>query len=130
ALADALEPWLPRRQTYEPHGDEEERTEDVGLRMQQYARGALRRQAQDLAAMPKDSGRNRALFDAGVTLGKFHHHGLLTLAEIERALLGACETNGLIAEDGLWQCKASLAGGLKCAANDHLPVLGVKQRRA
>jgi hypothetical protein len=128
-LEDALAAWLPRRRTYvPPPGGESSRVS--ATRMEQYARGALRREANDLAAKPKNSGRNHALFDAGARLGKFLHHSVLGRAEIESALLGACKANGLIEDDGLRQCKATLASGLSKAANDHLPVLGVYERRA
>jgi hypothetical protein len=128
-LEDALAPWLPRLRAYVPAASGEPSPVSA-TRMQRYARGVLRREAHDLAAMPRDSGRNGALFDAGAKLGKFLHHGVLGLAEIESVLLGACQTNGLIKDDGLRQCKASLASGLSKAANDRLPVLGAYQRRA
>ncbi len=126
ALEHALTPWLPQR-TYMPTAGGEPRPVSV-TRMQRYARGALHREAQILAAKPRDSGRNRALFDAGAKLGKFLHHGVLGLVEIESVLLDACQANGLIRDDGLRQCKASLASGLGKAANDPLPVLAVYQR--
>lgn len=59
----------------------------------------------------------------------FLHHGVLGLAEIEHALLDACQANGLVRDDGLSQCQASLSSGLRKAANDQLPLLGVSRRR-
>ena len=128
ALEHALAP-LPRRCAYIPTAADEPRPVSV-TRMQRYARGALHREAQILAAKPRDSGRNRALFDAGAKLGKFLHHGVLGFVEIESVLLDACKANGLINDDGLSQCKASLASGLSKAANDPLPLLSVYNRRA
>jgi hypothetical protein len=48
---------------------------------------------------------------------------VLSLDEVEAALLEACNGNGLIKEDGLQACKASLASGLRKAEGDDLPIL-------
>jgi Bifunctional DNA primase/polymerase, N-terminal len=130
ALEEALAARLPRRRIYTSAEGGTASNRASATRMDQYARGALRSEADSLAAMPQNSGRNRALFDAGAKLGKFfHHRSVLALAEIESALLSAFQTNGLLKDDGLRKCKASLASGLRKAANDHLPSLRAYERR-
>ena len=93
-------------------------------RQRAYARKVLENEAGELQAMRGPGARNNALFAAGCKLGKFVHHGFLPRSEVEAALLGACETNGLIADDGLRQCRQSLESGLSKAVNDLLPDLG------
>jgi hypothetical protein len=92
-------------------------------RMRLYAEAALEGERQALVRMPADSGRNWGLFLAGCKLGKYVHHGVLSLGELEDRLLEACTGNGLIKEDGLPACKATLASGLRKAEGDDLPVL-------
>src|SRR5262249_8601439 len=84
---------------------------------------ALEGERQALVRMSADSGRNWGLFLAGCRLGKYVHHGVLSLGELEDRLLGACTGNGLIKEDGLPACKATLVSGLRKAEGDDLPVL-------
>jgi hypothetical protein len=98
--------------------------------LQAYARAVLANEARALQAKAKDSGRNWALFLAGAKLGKYVHHGVIALGEVEGTLLGACAANGLIQEDGLKACRATLASGLRKAANDALPTLGAYRRSA
>jgi hypothetical protein len=63
------------------------------------------------------------VFRAACKLGKYVHHRVLAQAEVEAALLTACQANGVLGEDGENQCRASIASGFKRAANDGLPVL-------
>ena len=44
--------------------------------------------------------------------------------EIERALLTACAHNGLLRDDGVNQCEATLASGMRKSQHDALPMLG------
>src|SRR5262249_54768138 len=88
------------------------------------AEAALEGERQILARMPPESGRNRRLFDAGCKLGRYVHHGVLSIDELESAIVDeACKANGLIKEDGLQACKATVASGLRKAEGDDLPVL-------
>src|SRR5262245_26907286 len=75
-------------------------------RMRAYAEAALDGERQTLARMPPNSGRNPKLFNAGCKLGKFVHHFVLSLDEVESALVhDACNANCLIAEDGARACQ-------------------------
>ncbi len=122
ALETALTPWTVSRPEYVPR--QASRTEPASpTRMRAYAEVALKAEAKKLRAMAKDSGRNRALFDAGCKLGRYLHHGVLSKAELVGALLDACHANGLLAEDGLQACERSLRSGLRKAQGDNLPVI-------
>jgi hypothetical protein len=121
-LEAALGPWMAPRREYVPrHGTN---TEPICLsRMRAYAEAALAAEASALRGMPKDSGRNRRLFDAGCKLGRYVQHQVLTKAELEGALVEACCANGLLAEDGQRACERTLESGLRKAEGDDLPVL-------
>ncbi len=123
ALAEALRPWCPPPQPRRPaivHPNEIV----ADKRMRAYALGSLRNEAKRLAGMSRDSGRNMRLFSAGCVLGKYVHHKVLALAEVEVAMLDACKVCGLIRDDGEKQCRDSLMQGIRKASNDHLPALG------
>jgi hypothetical protein len=121
ALAVALRPWCPLPQPMRPSILQP--NELVGdKRMRSYALSALRNEAKRLAGMSEESGRNTRLFSAGCVLGKFVHHKVLVLGEVEDAMLRACRDNKLPGGDQ--QCLATLAQGIKRAVNDALPALG------
>jgi hypothetical protein len=125
-IKQALAPWLPPPREYN-------RTKSKGAtgalrpaspkRMRNYAEAALEGERESLARMPPNSGRNRKLFDAGCKLGKYVHHQVLSLDELEGSILDACRENGLVKEDGPHACEASLTSGLRKAEGDDLPVL-------
>jgi len=122
-LAVALRPWCPPPKPVRPAIVT---PSDIvaDKRMRAYALSTLRNEAKRLADMPRDSGRNKRLFDTGCVLGKYVHHKVLAFAEVEAALIDACRSNGLVAEDGETQCRQTLTSGLKKASGDALPALG------
>lgn len=128
ALEQALRPWVPERPVYVSP------TSDGVLvgerRMQGYARAVLANEANALRLKPKNSGRNWELFLAACKVGKYVHHRVLSLAEIESALLQACRDNGLWADDGPGACRDTLKSGLDKAQADPLPALGSTRRVA
>jgi hypothetical protein len=125
-----LAQWVPPPREYRPKTNGA-RPPTSPNRMRLYAEAALVGERQALASMPADSGRNPALFRAGCKLGKYVHHRVLSIAELESALLQeACQANGLIKEDGLQACKATLASGLHKAEGDDLPVLEDRNKPA
>jgi hypothetical protein len=128
ALGEALRPWLPERQIYVPPSTD--RAPTPPHRLHRYAQAVLDAEANALRRIPKDRGRNWQLFTAACKVGKYVHHRVLALGEIESALLGACQANGLIGDDGLQACRATLASGLRKAANDALPLLEERGRAA
>jgi hypothetical protein len=123
-LEAALAPWmgpLIYRNRTKPIGDAAQVSPE---RMRAYAEVALQGERQTLARMLPNSGRNPKLFNAGCKLGKFVHHLVLSLDEVDSALVhDACNANGLIAEDGLRACQQSLASGIRKAEGDDLPIL-------
>jgi hypothetical protein len=125
-LEEALEPWLPKRGVYV--AQQMETSEPVSTtRMQAYARKALSEHTRELSGMV-NGGRNEALFHAVCCLGRYVHHDVIKQAEMERELLGACERNGLIRDDGLRQCRATIRSGMDKSKNDKLPVLKNRAR--
>lgn len=128
ALERALTPWIPPKPVYvaPPASDAVEASDK---RQRAYAQAVLDGEARMLAAMGKDSGRNWSLFLAACKLGKYVHHKVLGLNEIERVLLGACQVNGLLEEDGMDSCRATLASGIRKSQHDPLPVLGSRPQR-
>jgi hypothetical protein len=122
ALEVALRPWCPMAaKMHRPEAHPGEVVAD--RRMRAYALRALQNEAARLGEMGPDSGRNLRLFGAGCTLGKFVRHKVLALAEVESALLAACEANGLVRDDGETQCRQTLTNGIKKARGDGLPAL-------
>jgi len=78
---------------------------------------ALQGKTDGLAQMSPDSGRNAALNAAAYALGRFAPHWLHP-DDIRTALLGACHTNGLLAEDGVKACEDSLNSGLSAGMRE------------
>lgn len=80
-----------------------------------WAEKALERMASDLAATTR-GGRNNAARDAALVLGHYAPH-LLDPSAIERALLAACERNGLVRDDGrdaaLTTIRSAISDGMK-----------------
>lgn len=73
-----------------------------------YLRGAVELAASELAAMPKDSGRNDTL---NIQAWKLAHRVELEKEYVKAALISACITNGLVAEDGELACLKSFDSG-------------------
>jgi len=87
-LEEALAPWLPKR--IERVTQQTEVSEPVNdTRMQAYARTVLAAKVRELAGMV-NGGRNDALFNAACCVGRYVHHKIITPAEMENALIGAC----------------------------------------
>jgi hypothetical protein len=63
--------------------------------------------------MPRRGGRNRQANRTAFSLNQLVAIGELSSAEVERALIGACERNGLLAEDGMRQCLATIRSGAR-----------------
>jgi Bifunctional DNA primase/polymerase, N-terminal len=83
-----------------------------GKREQAWAASALNGLAADLAAMGKDSGRNIELNNAAFRMGTMIANGWIARGVVEGALIEAVKANGLVTEDGLAACRATLKSGL------------------
>ena len=95
-----------------------------------YCRKALEDERSKLART--GDNRNNALNNAALALGSLHHYGAFTEAEVKATLLGACERNGLLADDGLDQCERSIRSGWAKGISSPrtIPPRGHKQRQA
>lgn len=94
--------------------------------MRTWADSALRGETTKVAAAQKGS-RNLQLFNSTCALGRYVHNGVLSEVDLTGPLLGACDTNGLLREDGRSQCIATIRSALTKAVDDELPDL---ERRA
>jgi hypothetical protein len=121
-LEKVLEPWLPPPKEYKRSKPNGATSPTCPKRMRAYAEIALEGERRKLSGMSR-GGRNNELYLAGCRLGKYLHHRVLSLDEVEAALLDACNGNGLIKDDGLQACKATLTSGLRKAEGDELPIL-------
>jgi AAA domain len=79
-----------------------------------YIRASIEREILDLSAMPPQSGRNTALNNAAIALGRWP----VNRAQLRDLLIGACASNGLLAEDGQSQCDATISSGFAKADLD------------
>jgi hypothetical protein len=87
-----------------------------------YARKALRQAAAELAATGKGDRHNRLRAQA-CKLGVWVHHGVLTQAEVEGALIAACKQNGYFKEAGARLIYRTIRYGLEMSKHNELPVL-------
>jgi hypothetical protein len=125
-LEHAMRPWVPERPVYTPLPPSGELVTEQ--RMRAYAQRALDGEAHALRST-HCGGRNPQLFTAACKLGKYVHHRVLAQDEILTALLDACRENGLIADDGIAQCRATFESGLRKSVNDPLPTLRSSETR-
>ncbi len=77
-----------------------------------YLEAVLARQADELAAMRPESGRNHALYLAGLKCGSFVAGAGMDEAQVVARLTDAAERCGLLADDGPRSVAASLRSGL------------------
>jgi len=71
------------------------------------------------------AGRNDALFDATCKLGRYVRHGILSKAEVEKALIQATIDNGYTAKKGkgMKAAQATFESAFARTAQDSLPQL-------
>lgn len=81
-------------------------------RQRNYATAALCQTHADLASRAPQTGRNQALNDAALAMGEMVAAGWIERAEVERALLDACQRNGYLDKDGGHKALATLRSGL------------------
>jgi hypothetical protein len=113
----------PRRRTK----TKTQRHGPVRPRERAYAKAALRRSADELAATPP-GGRNQALNKAAFVLGTMAARGWISRDEVEDALRAAMARNGYEADKGTKAIEATLASGLNAGVaspHDDLPEEGV-----
>jgi hypothetical protein len=99
-----------------------------GSREQSYAEAALRNQANALAAMPPESGRNNELNTAALKLGHQVAAGRIDQAAVEQALYRASEANGLIRDTSPSAVRNTISSGLKAGMTEPSPPLRDRPR--
>lgn len=95
--ADLETPEPPKRP--EP-GLRKPLTDKDADRGRKYALAGLRREADELASMSNDSGRNNKVRDAAYSIAGYIEEGHVTAQEIEDELMKAARECGIVAEDG------------------------------
>jgi hypothetical protein len=83
-----------------------------GSREQRYAAAALVGSVSELAAMPKDSGRNDALNAISYRIGRMIARGWIERNAVELELFKASADNGLVKEDGARAVRKTIASGI------------------
>lgn len=78
-----------------------------------YVDSMLRRMHGEVAAMPKDSGRNTAVYNKALAVGNYVAGAGLNEDYAIKILLDACNHNGLINEDGERAVLASIHSGIR-----------------
>jgi hypothetical protein len=93
------------------------------MRMTRYAGRILEQQVAVFGGLQDGQQRNRALFQAICTLGRYIHNGILPECVVVSALKAGAELNGLIADKGEKDFKATIQRALAFSKRDSLPVL-------
>jgi hypothetical protein len=127
-MVSALSPWIGEKKKYEP-AKISIKINTSSNRYESYARAILNNDVRSLSSMASNSGRNHALFIAACKIGKYVHHRVISCSEVENALLGACQSNGLWNDRDCGEkgCRATLRSGLNKAVSDALPALSQRQ---
>src|SRR5258708_2316287 len=84
-----------------------------GKRERAYAKAALDRKCQEIAALPANSGRNSALNAAAFSLGRMAARQWIEASEVKDALLDAARRCGLVKDESVEAVQATIASGLK-----------------
>jgi hypothetical protein len=73
----------------------------------------LKRMHSELAAMPKDSGRNTAVYNKALAVGNYVAGARLDEDHAIKVLLHACNHNGLVKDDGERSVLATIHSGIR-----------------
>jgi hypothetical protein len=90
----------------------------AGKREEAYATKALDNLARDLAAMPRESGRNNQLNIAGLKLGSMVARGWIGRATVEGRLFDACVANRLVKDTGTNAVRGTIRSGLEAGLKE------------
>lgn len=128
-LAQALAPLMePKREIERVKVDPAQLTETLHRRYAAYAPGYLARQASRLASKGRP-GRNGDLFTITCFIVPLVRNGFLSQQEVEEAMFSACESNGLVKDNGPRDVLTTISKAFKHSKNG-LPELEDRQRRA
>jgi hypothetical protein len=113
--AAALAGWVAEhrgsREEFEPSPTWDGKPFD--RRQSAYLDSMFRRMHSEVAAMPKDSGRNTAVYNKALAVGNYVAGSGLHEDYAIKILLDACNHNGLINEDGERAVLASIHSGIR-----------------
>lgn len=113
--AEALAGWLAEhrstREEFEPSPPWDGKLFDQ--RQSAYMGSMLMRMHSEVAAMPKDSGRNTAVYNRALAVGNYVAGTGLDEDYAIKILLDACNHNGLINEDGERAVLATVRSGIR-----------------
>jgi hypothetical protein len=132
-IAEILKPLMPERDYDAPI--EAVKVKAVNLpdfmrrRHAGNAHAAVKTQTARISNSAKP-GRNRALFEATCSCGRYVHHGFIKETELVSAFVDASNTNGLVLENGTKDVRNTIADGLHASRNDPLPELLDRRRSA
>ena len=84
---------------------------------------AMKARYDEVASAP-DGTRNQALNDASFKLGQYIGAGELSEEQAADVMLAACESNGLLADDGKGQCLATIKSGIRGGIKDPVKTMG------
>src|SRR5262249_50547663 len=98
-------------------------TRQRGRRFECYAATALERMARELAAKPRDSGRNNDLNLMSWKMGTMVARGWRDRAEVEQVLFQAAMACGLVKDTGARGVRATITSGLKAGLSHPHPDL-------
>jgi P4 family phage/plasmid primase-like protien len=121
-LEEVLQPWMKKKRASErPQrtGPPPVLSDAMKKRHRAWALKALDARVKDLEAKTKP-GRNRLLFELVCAVGRFVHHGVITDEELRAPALAACNKDGLIGDNGLWDCEKTIDRGLRYSLADEL----------
>lgn len=136
-LDEALKPYMrecrawsqEERAKFKPLPDGYELSGHTRKRYELYAAKALGERIKELSQTPSGS-RNNFLFRDSCYLGKYVIRGLISEKSFMDGTLGACRANGLLKEDGMSACVATINKGLWYAREDQLPELEDRPKSA
>ena len=125
-LAELLAPLMPNRPEGETERVEVRAVDLTALERRRHeanARVAFEKEISKLKNTARP-GRNATLFRiTRWALGAYVHHGIIKQSELEKELLAACESNGLIDDNGLHDVMNTINVGIRLSKGDSLPPL-------
>ncbi|MHD0279584.1 AAA family ATPase [Rhodococcus aetherivorans] len=83
------------------------------VRQQRYLDAVLRREAEKVSRMRPNTGRNQALYQAGLACGNYIAGAGMDENRVLEVLLNAARECGLVGEDGERACRASIRSGIR-----------------
>jgi hypothetical protein len=128
-----LAPLMPERDHDAPIEPVRVKAVDLSEQMRKRHAGNARMAFSSQVSKVSNAGkgsRNDTLFRSICSIGKHVHHGFIPEAMLVKAFMDACDSNGLIEDNGPKDVRNTIADGLHASRNDPLPELVNRERRA